>query len=109
MLRRQWRRTPGRPQSSASWSVSVEAAHQDPKVRLEQRFHIERLEMLEEVRPNDRQDGGRDGELRKPHQLVRSELAALDSPLGDPAQERHAAAEDLAMVDLGEMRKTSGL
>src|SRR3954449_6370909 len=77
-------------------------------MRLEHRLGIERLEALEQRRPQEGDEARRDDELGKAGELVGGKLAAQDRPLGGSAQQRDAARHHLAVIELGELREAPG-
>ena len=77
-------------------------------MRLEHRLGIERLEALEQRRPQKGDKARRDDELGKPGELVGGQLAPRHRPLGGGAQQRHAARHHLAVIELGELREAPG-
>ena len=69
---------------------------------------VERLEALEQRRPQKGDEARRDDELGKPGELVGGHLAPRHRPLGGGAEQRHAARHHLAVIELGELREAPG-
>src|SRR6478735_3699579 len=89
--------------------VVAPRAEQHVEMRMHHGAHVERLEAVEQSAPDDRNNAGRRQQLRKPHQRIGLELAALVRTAQHVADRRHDARDDLAEIELGQRRKTRPL
>jgi hypothetical protein len=71
-----------------------------------QRLRVQRRKAIEQGGPQDRNESGRDQQLREPGERVMPELSASYRLLQAPAHDREHARDHLPVIELGEFRET---